>query len=248
MARRIRLPTTARGWARAGLLLACGLYAASFAMPVVQIFSSEPVRGWSAFLVMAGRAINPEGLSRWAHLEAIVAWSANPFFWTAAGLGAKGKWAWAAVCGAAAEVGALAVGLDLDGRRFDYSEYLVGYYCWLASAAALTGLSLVMALRVPAERVATASGPAVAWVSAVARAPEESPMAEDTTYVEARLAGGIPQFFTRAEWDALDPAKRDEYQVVNDGLTADQVRQRKTDMEVNVATRASYADPGAGGA
>lgn len=126
-----------------GFGLVVGLYALSFFLPAYCGLLN--LVGYEAFaMVFMGLFENPIEITTPDCLLSILGFLPNPLLWIGILLLARKRWR------SATAAGALALGLGLvwivdpDQKMVDLQGLHVGYYCWLASMAALLGTGLMI--------------------------------------------------------------------------------------------------------
>lgn len=126
--------------------LVVGLYAMSFFLPVTRGFIN--LRGWEAILVVAGALFTPSiptrGVDDADWILTFLGYLPNPLVWIGIVLLVLGQWRLAAVAGAIALAFGIIWMFDVGGGKLDVSHSHVGYYCWLASMAALAAAGMTI--------------------------------------------------------------------------------------------------------
>src|SRR5262249_25948655 len=137
---RWRLPTVLAALATASL------YAISFFLPVLDVLNA-PLLGWNAYWIVAQRPWEKDPLTTGELLQLILWWLPNPLLWVGIVFLAIGRAGNAACLGLLAMAAGLSCAFDVEMLRFQFYEFRIGYYCWLASMAVLTAAGTLLVLR-----------------------------------------------------------------------------------------------------
>jgi hypothetical protein len=128
-------------------LLTAVLYGTSFLLPAKEMPPCAPITGWEAFVTVSQRPWDPQPLETREYLVLLIWWLPNPLLWVGIGYLTLGRPAGAAVTGLAALPAGLFCACDIDPWRFDFQEFLSGYYVWLASMGFLAGSGMLLSFR-----------------------------------------------------------------------------------------------------
>ena len=147
------IPERRTAWiSRNRLAILCGLvtavvYGTSFLLPARAMGPCAPTTGWEAFVTVSPRPWDPEPLEVWEYLVLLIWWLPNPLVWVGIGYLALGRPAGAAVTGLVALPAGLFCAFNIDPWRFDFQEFLSGYYLWLTSMGFLAGSGMFLSFR-----------------------------------------------------------------------------------------------------
>jgi hypothetical protein len=160
------------------LFLVLGTYALSCALPVLTFALFGPpqvIRGWqvawAGFVAIVRLGLFDRSGQPGETFQILAGWLPNPLLWAGAVAFLCRRFRAAALAGS----GAFLLGLiwlwDLDehGFQFDLKRFEVGYWCWLASMAALAFVAAAFQLIAGQDPARPAPGPAHALRSRTAR-------------------------------------------------------------------------------